>query len=132
MRHKLQVPAIEISFLLETGIVYRDAHEFKEAETIFRGVRELTPSSELPDVALGTLRFEQGDLPGAVKFYQQALEKNPQCAWAHSHMGEAHLFLRASADARRHLQRAIALDPQGDTGKFARGLIELLGIVEGE
>jgi tetratricopeptide (TPR) repeat protein len=132
MRTKLQTSTAEIAFLLEAGIVYRDAHEFKEAETIFRGVRELTPSSEIPDIALGTLRFEQGDLPGAVKHYNQALEKNPQSAWGHSHMGEAQLFLRAPAEARQHLQRAIALDPQGETGKFARGLIELLGIVEQE
>ena len=130
MRNKLQTSTDEIAFLMEAGLVYSDAHEFKEAETVFRGVRELLPSSEVPDVALGTLRFEQGDLPGAVKHYRQALDKNPQSAYAHSHLGEAHLFLRQAPEAREHLQRAIALDPRGDTGKFARGLVELLAIVE--
>ena len=126
----LQSTPDELAFLMEAGIVYRDAHEFPAAETIFRGVRELSPSSEVPVIALGTLRFEQGDLPGAIKHYQQALEKNPQSAWGHSHMGEAQFFLRAPAEARRHLERAIALDPQGSSGKFARGMMELLGIVE--
>ncbi len=130
MRQKLQAPIDEIAFLMEAGMVYRDAHEFKEAETVFRGVRELLPSSEVPDVALGTLRFESGDLPGAIKLYQQAIEKNPQSAYAHSHLGEAHVFLRQPKEAREHLQRALALDPRGESGKFARGMMELLGIVE--
>ena len=132
MGNTLHASTAELAFLMEAGIVYRDAHEFSEAETIFRGVRELSPSSEIPEIALGTLRFEQGDLPGAVKHYQQALEKNPQSAWGHSHLGEALLFLRAPADARRHLERAIALDPKGSTGRFARGMLQLLGIVERE
>jgi Flp pilus assembly protein TadD len=127
---KIQATTDEIAFLMEAGMVYRDAHEFGPAEAVFKGVRELVPSSEVPDVALGTLRFEQGDLPGAVKHYRQALEKNPQSAFAHSHLGEAHLFLREPAAAREHLQKAIGLDPRGETGKFARGLVELLGIVE--
>ena len=45
----------ELAFLMEAGLIYRDAHRFDEAAAVFRGVRALLPQSEVPEVALGTL-----------------------------------------------------------------------------
>jgi len=123
-----EVPHDEIAFLTEAGFIYRDAHRFTEAEEVFRGVQALLPASEMPSIAIGTVRFEQGDLAAAIAQYERALKQNEQSALAHAHLGEAHLFRRETDKARDHLKRALQLEPRGETAKFARGLLELLEI----
>ncbi len=119
----------EIRFLMEAGMVLRDAHRFAEAEEVFRGVRALAPASEVPETALGTLQFEQGKFPEAIKHYKRALELNEKSAFAEAHLGESLLFNKDKDGARVHLRRAIELDPRGDAGRMARSLLELTDAV---
>ena len=70
----------EIALLMEAGYIYRDMKRFAEARDVFAAVRALTPSSELPDVALGTVSLHEGKFDAAIRHYQRALEKNPKSA----------------------------------------------------
>lgn len=119
----------EICLLMEAGFICRDANNFQEAREIFEGVQALMPQSEVVDVALGTLEFHQGRFDSAIRRYLHALEKNPHSAYAHAHLGEAYLFKMKQDEARRHLRAAMELDPRGDFGKLARGLMEFTNVV---
>ena len=119
----------EIRFLMESGVVLRDAHRFAEAEEVFRGVRALVPASEVPEMALGTLQFELGKFPEAAKHYRRALELNERRALVHAHLGESLLFDKDKEGARTHLKRAIELDPRGESGRLARSLLDLADAV---
>lgn len=115
----------EVAFLLEAGLIYRDANNFQAATDVFDGVKALLPQNELPEIFLGTVEFQQGNFEAAVTHYLKALELNPRSAFAHAHCGEACLFRKDPAGARIHLKSAIALDPLGEFGKMARKLMEL-------
>jgi len=115
----------EIALLMEAGFIYRDARRFPQARDVFAGVRALVPQSEVPEVALGTVSFQQGDFEGAARHYRRALEINPRSAWAYAHLGEACLFQADKDGARRHLKKAVEIDSRGEFGKMARSLLEM-------
>jgi tetratricopeptide (TPR) repeat protein len=114
---------------MEAGFLYRDLRKHDEAREVFKGVRALAPKSDAPEVALGTVAFEQGDFDGAEKHYRHALELNPRSAWAYAHLGELALFQTDKERARAYLNIAIHLDPRGDYGKLARALLDFVDVV---
>jgi tetratricopeptide (TPR) repeat protein len=126
MAWNLQVPQEQLAFLMEAGLICRDAKRFQEAGQIFAGVHALAPKSEVPEVALGTLCFAQGDLDGAFKHYRHALALNPKSAWAIVHLGEACLARGEREEARAQWKKALDLDPRGEHGELARSLLGFL------
>ena len=118
-----------VAFLMEAGFLYGDMQKQQEARDIFKGVRAMLPHSEVPEVALGMLAFQQGDFDLAARHYRRALDLNPRSAWAYAHLGELNLFQTNKDEARTHLKMAIDLDPRGDYGKLARALLDLVDVV---
>ena len=119
----------ELEVILEAGFIYRDAGNYDHARDIFQGVRALAPSSEVPEVGLGTVAFQQGEFATAKKHYGRALQRNPNSAWAHAHLGELALFEKDKDSARAHLRLACELDPGGEYGNMARDLLKLVETV---
>lgn len=115
----------ELAFLLEAGLIYRDAKNFQAATDVFEGVKTLLPQHELPEIFLGTVEFQQSHFEAAEAHYRRALELNPRNALAHAHLGESCLFHKDKEAARTHLKAALVLDPLGESGKMARRLMEL-------
>ena len=114
----------ELAFVMEAGMLYRDIQRRQEARDIFKGVRALAPMSDVPEVALGSVAFEEGDFETARKHYQRALELNPRSAWAYAHLGELAIFEKNKEEARARLKTAVDLDPRGDYGRLARALLD--------
>ena len=115
----------ELGFLVEAGIIYRDAKNFQAARDVFSGVKALYPKHDFPEVFLGTVEFQQSNFDGAEAHYRKALELNPRSAFAYAHLGEACLFRKDKDAARAHLKTALTLDPLGESGKLARRLLEM-------
>jgi len=113
----------EIALLLESGVIYRDAGKLQEARDVFRGVRALRPSSEIPEVFLGTVDFQQARFDEAIEHYQKAIRINNRSAWAYAQLSEAQVFRGEIAAARITVKRALELDPHGEFGCFARTLL---------
>src|SRR4051812_7038934 len=110
---------------MEIGFVCRYAGRFVEAREIFTGVQALRPESEIPLVALGTVAFEEGNFPEAIKKYRDALRLQPGSAYAYAQLAEAQIFHRDTEGARASLEKAISLDPRGQTANLARALLAL-------
>jgi len=70
----------ELAFLVEAGIIYRDAKNFQGARDVFTGVKELFPQYDFPEVFLGTVDFQEGHFEAAEAHYRKALEVNPRSA----------------------------------------------------
>ena len=115
----------ELTFLVEAGIIYRDAKNFQAARDVFNGIKALYPRHDFPEILLGTVEFQQGQFESAEAHYRHALELNPRSAYAYAHLGEACLFRKDKDAARAHLKTALTLDPLGDYGNLARRLMEL-------
>jgi len=115
----------ELTFLVEAGIMYRDAKNFQAARDVFGGLKALFPQQDFPEIFLGTVEFQQGNFDGAEAHYRKALELNPRSAFAYAHLGEACLFRKDKEAARTHLKTALTLDPLGESGTLARRLMEM-------
>lgn len=115
----------ELAFLVEAGIIYRDAKNFQAARDVFTGVKTLYPKHDFPEVFLGTVDFQQCNFDEAESHYRKALELNPRSAFAYAFLGEVCLFRKDKEAARAHLKAAITLDPLGESGKLARRLLEM-------
>ena len=94
----------ELAFLVEAGIIYRDAKNFQGARDVFTGVKELFPQYDFPEVFLGTVDFQEGHFEAAEAHYRKALEMNPRSAFAYAHLGEASLFRKDKETALKHLK----------------------------
>ncbi len=116
----------EVALLLESGYLYLEMQKPREAEEIFSGVASLVPTSEVPLICLGNLHFSQGRYERALRFHRDALKRNPDSALAHAHVGEALLFLKRRPEAKTALERAVALDGDGDAAEFARCLLDAM------
>jgi tetratricopeptide (TPR) repeat protein len=125
MAWTMEASSEELEVILEAGFIYRDAGNYDHARDIFVGIRAMVPASEVPEVGLGTVAFQQGEFAAAAKHYKRAIERNPQSAWAHAHLGELALFQKDKETARIHLKTACDLDPSGAFGAMARDLLKL-------
>ena len=114
----------DIILILEAGYLFMELGKSKEAEETFQGACALVPHSEVPHMALGHLYFSQGHFTPALKAHQRAVELNRESAAAHAAVGETLMFLRKHQEALVALDKAIALEPNGPAGDFARALKE--------
>jgi len=64
-----------------------------------------------------------GQMEPAVFIFQLVTELFPNSANAWDSLGEVHLKMKAFDKAKTYYQKAIALDPQGETGKNARAML---------
>jgi Flp pilus assembly protein TadD len=75
-------------------------------------------------MSLGSALYNDGDLDGAVREYQQAITLDPRNAWAHNNLG-ATLEKKGDLDgAIREYQQAVSLDPENAAAR--RNLDEAL------
>jgi Flp pilus assembly protein TadD len=119
----------ELAFLVEAGVIYRDAKNFQAARDVFRGLKTLYPNHDFPEVFLGTVDFQESKFDEAEKHYRAALELNPRSALAYAYLGEASLFRKDKETARAQLKNAVSLDPLGESGKLAKRLMEMADLV---
>lgn len=120
----ISVAQSEIALLLEAGYLYMEMQKLKEAEEIFAGVAALVPHSDVPLICLGNLAFSQGQFDRALRHHKEALQRVPDSALAEAHKGEALIFLKKKDEARKALNRAASLDPDGPAGAFAKSLLD--------
>ncbi len=71
----------------------------------------------------GTEKLEAGDLPGAIRLFEQALRLNANLAEAHANLGAALLTMNELDRAAVHLRRAIEIDPGYMQASYNLGVI---------
>ena len=119
----------ELRVMLETGYILREAAKFDEAEAIFRGVAELLPDSDVPQVGLGTVFLQRGDFSMAQEICEKALETNPSSVYARLHYAEALLFDLQREKAETELQEIIGSNPDSPHSETARALLEAADLI---
>ena len=79
----------------------------------------LNPLSARPDLVAASIALRLGDLRRAEERFLAALERSPREAYAHLELGLIAADRGRRGDARRHLARAIALNPRSDIPRDA-------------
>ena len=113
----------ELRLVLEIGFLLRDGGRFDEAETVFRGMKELLPASEVPLVVLGTINLRRGQFTAAQSLCEEALRVQPDSLYARVHYAEALLFQKQREEAEAVLREIIAIDPKSPHSRTAEALL---------
>jgi predicted Zn-dependent protease len=98
--------------------------KFDDARDILTGAVALMPKSEIPNIALGTLEFNQGKFDKALQAFRSAQRINPKASLPRAHAGEVLLFMGKVNEAMKELKSALDLEPKSDGARFAQALIE--------
>lgn len=126
---EISVSNEELRVMLETGYILREAARFDNAETVFRGVMEFLPESEVPQVGLGTVFLQKGDFEAAEEICEKALELNPESLYARVHYAEALLFGRQREKAENELREIIGENPDSPHSQTAQALLEAADLI---
>lgn len=111
--------------MLEAAYLWMDFGKFDHARELLGGAAVLMPKSEVPQIALGTLEFNQGRYDKALQVFRRAQKLAPRAALPRAHCGEALLFMGKVNEAMRELKMALELEPDSDGARFAQALIEM-------
>lgn len=124
----IDVTRDDIVMMLEAGYIYLAMGKFSEAKQTFEGIIALAPNHEVPRVALANVLFAQKKYLPAIRSLREAIEINPQSAFAYSHLGEALLFYGKKEEALEALAESDRIEPTGKAGDFARSLSKLIAM----
>lgn len=109
--------------MLEAAYLWMDLGKFDNARELLGGATVLMPKSEVPQIALGTLEFNQGNHDKALQVFRRAQQLAPKASLPRAHCGETLLFLGKVNEAMKELKSALDLEPGSDGAKFAEALI---------
>ncbi len=123
---QVQPETEEVRVVLEAGFALCQLGRLSEAEAIFRGVAELLPSSEVPQVALGQVYLQQGLWAEAQAACQEALQRARASSYARVHYAEALLHQQQYTAATELLGEVIATDPDSPHCHTAQALLAVL------
>ena len=113
-----------LSATINQGRLLQRQKDYPAAEQAFTNALARDPQSFAATFGRGSVRESEGDLEGAAEDYLAAIKLNPQSAQANLRLGLVLVNLKQTDLGRRYLQRAVDLDPMGDTGAQARLLLE--------
>jgi predicted Zn-dependent protease len=110
--------------MLEAGYLWMDLGKFDNAREVLTGAAALMPKSEIPQIALGTLEFNQMNHDKALQTFRTAQRLAPKSSLARAHCGEALLFMGKVNEAMKELKTALELEPGSSGAAFAQALID--------
>jgi tetratricopeptide (TPR) repeat protein len=119
-----QNPDDRLSATINRGRLLQRQGDFSGAEAEFTNALARDPKSYAATLGRGVAREAKGDLEAAAEDYLAAVKLESTSAEANLRLGLCLVSLKKSELGRRYLQRAVDLDPNGDTGAKARILLE--------
>ena len=108
--------------LFNEALALLGRRNFVGAESIYREVLVHEPSSAPAYVGIGTVRFQQNDLPGAQKHYARALELDTNSSAAVLGLGSVAYSQRRYALAEKYYRRALAAKGSDADAHWGLGL----------
>jgi tetratricopeptide (TPR) repeat protein len=102
------------------------AGDLVSAEKTFKALLLQYSDFEWPYGNLGLLRIRKGDVVGAKKVLEKALDLNGNYINAWLHLARAHAVCLELGDARVCVDKALSLDPDDSNGKALKEVINFL------
>lgn len=117
-------PDDRISANINRGRLKQRQGDYAAAEQEFTNALARDPKSFAATLGRAVARESNGDLEGAAEDYLSCVKLDSLNAEANLRLGVCLVSLKKADLGRRYLQRAIDLDPSGDTGAKARMLLQ--------
>lgn len=111
--------------MAKNGFTLLNQGKLQKAKVIFEGLLALDPFDAYFHSALGSIAFQEKNMDGALKHFDQAISINPFFATARAHRGEIRLAQNDLTGAIEDLIEAINADPENEqpATQRARALI---------
>lgn len=110
------------TWLAEARVRIR-TRQFQEALTAVNKALELAPGKAQPLYVRGTLAHTQGDLKGALSYYDSALQDAPEYVEALVSRAGLLLDLNRPVDVRRDVDALLKVDPKDPRGAYLSSLL---------
>lgn len=119
-----QSPEDRLSATINMGRLWQREGDYAAAESEFSQAIARDPKTYAAFMGRGLARESAGKLEGAAEDYLAAVKLEPSNPDANLQLGMVLISLHKADLGKRYLQRAVDLDPAGDTGARARLLLE--------
>lgn len=120
-----------IILVLLSGLTWRHAHIFQNAESLWRDTIEKNPKAWMAHNNLGTVLLWQGKYEEAAKHYNEALWLKGNLLETHSNLGVALTEMGSYEEAIEHFRAALNLDPRSAVAHNGLGhVLARLGQIE--
>ncbi|MGE5412727.1 MAG: tetratricopeptide repeat protein [Syntrophomonadaceae bacterium] len=113
-----------LSGTINLGRLWQRQGDYAAAESEFSTAIARDPKTYAAFMGRAVARESSGNLQGAAEDYLTAVKLDPSNADANLQLGMVLISLHKADLGKRYLQRAVDLDPAGDTGARARLLLE--------
>jgi predicted Zn-dependent protease len=114
---------MQAMLILESAYLWMDLGKFDHARELLAGATLLMPKSEVPQIAMGSLEFNQGKFEKALPVFRRAQQLAPRSALPRAHVGETLLFMGKVNEAVKELKAAMDIEPGSDGASFAEALL---------
>lgn len=107
--------------------IYEDRDDYAKAEQYFMQAQRLAPDDFRTCFNLARIYSKTGAWEKALTQYRFQLQTEDTDPWCHSDVATCYLNLGDTESARQHLERTVALDPEGEAGQYAQLILGGLG-----
>lgn len=107
--------------------IYEDQENYPAAEEYFLKAQTLAPDDFRTFLNLARIYSKMGQWDKALNQYQFQLKSEANDPWCHSDLATCYLNLGELENAKRHLEKTVALDPHGEAGEYAQLILGGLG-----
>jgi len=116
----------DVAALFELGEIYWEGQQWDKAILWLGKLLEIQPDHEQAQIDLALAYWTTGDFTNAEAWFQNALESNPDSARVHYSLGFMYISRPNpdTAQAVKHWQEVLRLEPDTDLGKTAKAHLE--------
>jgi tetratricopeptide (TPR) repeat protein len=126
-KRALEYDAEYINPYFNIANTYEDQEDYPAAEAYFLKAQELAPDDFRTFFNLARIYSKMGVWDKALNQYTYQLQTEGSDPWCHSDVATCYLNLGDLASAKQHLEKTLALDPQGEAGEYAQLILSSLG-----
>ncbi len=113
--------------MVESAYLLMELGKWEHARETALGCALLMPKSEVPQIALGTIEFNQQKYDKALQAFRAAQRLAPKAALPRAHCGEALQAMGKMPEAMKELIAATELEPGSGGAQFAVALMIIVG-----
>ena len=122
-----QDPSLVLAYM-NIAHAYEEMGQELQSEVYLNKVLKLAPADARVYYSLARIYLCQEKWDEALAQYQLQLLLEPHDPWCHNNIATSYLQQSKPKSAIQHLERAKALDPQGEAGQYAE--LVLIGLME--
>ncbi len=100
--------------------IYEDQDNYEASEQYFVKAQQLAPDDFRTFFNLARLYSKMGRWENALTQYHLQLRTEDGDPWCHSDVATCYLNLGDMHNAKQHLEKTVALDPEGEAGQYAQ------------